>query len=42
MDVQDLWWGGMDWIALVQDKGQNADEFGNEPLRPIKFREFLD
>jgi len=36
MDLQEVGWGGVGWIAA------GACECSNEPLVPIKCREFLD
>ena len=42
MDLQEVGWGGMDWINLVQDKGQVAGtcKCGNETSGSIKCGEF--
>jgi hypothetical protein len=44
MDLEEVGWGGMDWIDLAQDKRQMAGccECGNEPSGSIKCGEFLD
>jgi len=44
LDLQEVGWGGMDWIDLAQDRdrGAGACECGNEPSCSIKCREFLD
>ena len=44
MDLQEVGWGGVGWIAVAPVYGQVADacECGNEPLVSIKCREFLD
>jgi hypothetical protein len=42
--VQEVGWGGMDWIDLSWDRDRWAGSFecGNEPLGSIKCGEFLD
>ena len=40
MDVQEVEWGGMDWIDLAQ--GRDRCKRGNEPSGSIKYGEFLD
>jgi hypothetical protein len=42
MDLQEVGWGGMDWINLAQDKGQVAGtcKCGKEPSVSIKCGEF--
>jgi hypothetical protein len=42
MDLQEVGWGGMDWINLAQDKGQVAGtcKCGNERSVSIKCGEF--
>jgi len=44
MDLQEVGFGGVDWIELVQDRGQVAGicECGNEPSGSIQCGEFLD
>ena len=44
MGLQKLGWGGMEWIAVVQDRDRwlGARECANKTLGSIKFREFLD
>ena len=43
MDLQEVEWEGMDWIA-VSEKGQVAEacECGNEPSGSMKWAVFLD
>jgi hypothetical protein len=43
LDLQDVGWGGMDWIAVAQD-GQVADarEFGNEFSGSAKCGKFIE
>jgi hypothetical protein len=42
MDLQEVEWGGMDWINLTQDKGQVAGtcKCGNKTSDSIKCGEF--
>jgi hypothetical protein len=40
MDLQEVGWGGVDWIDVGQVAG--ACECGNEPLHSVKCGEFLD
>ena len=44
MDLQEVGYGGMDWIELTQDRDQVAGccEFDNERSGSIKCGEFLD
>jgi hypothetical protein len=42
MDLQEVGWGGMDWIALTQDRDRGPCECGNEPFGSIKCGVFLD
>jgi len=44
MDLQEVGWGGMDWIDLAHDRDKRAGdrECGNEPSCSIKCGEFLD
>jgi len=43
-DVEEIGWGGVNWIHLAQERGLVAGscEHDNEPLGSIKGREFLD
>ena len=43
-DLQEVRYGGTDWIDLAQDREKVAGtcECGNEPLGSIKCGEFLD
>jgi hypothetical protein len=38
MDLQEVGYGGMDWIYLAKE----SFECGNEPSGSIKYGEFLD
>ena len=42
MDLQEVGWGGMDWLALTQDRDSGPCECGNEPFGSIKCGVFLD
>jgi hypothetical protein len=44
MDLQEVGWGGMDWIDMAQDRDKvvSCCECGNEPSGSIKCGEFLD
>jgi len=44
MDLQEVGFGGMDWIELAQRQGQEAGtcECGNEHSGSVKCGEFLD
>jgi hypothetical protein len=44
LSLQEVEWGGMDWIDLAQDRGQvaGAYECGNEPSGSTKCGEFFD
>ena len=45
MDLQEVEWGGMDWIDMAQDRyrwGGGSCECGTEPSGSIKCGEFLD
>jgi len=44
MDIQEVGFGGMDWIELAEDMGQvtGTCEYGNEPSGSMKCGEFLD
>jgi hypothetical protein len=43
MDLRGIGWGGMDWIALAQDRDQlRALVHGNEPSGSIKCLEILE
>ena len=44
MYLQEVGYGGMDWIAVTQDDGQVAGccECGNEPSDSINYGEFID
>jgi len=41
MDLQELGWGGMDWIDLAQDRDRWFT-LVNAVMGSIKFSEFLD
>jgi hypothetical protein len=43
MDLREIGWCGMDWIDLVQDRGQveGSSEHSNEPSGSIKCWEVL-
>jgi hypothetical protein len=42
-DLQEVGWGGIDWIAVAQDREKaGACEYSNEPSGSIKCGEFLD
>jgi hypothetical protein len=43
MDLEEVDWGGMDWIDLAQDRDRaGCCECGNEHLSSIKCGELLD
>jgi hypothetical protein len=44
MGLQEVEWGGMDWITLTQERDRlgGAFECGNEPSGSVKCGEFLD
>jgi len=42
MDLQEVGYGGVDWIKLAQDKKSGTCECGNEPSGSMKCGEFLD
>jgi hypothetical protein len=43
MDLQEVGYGGMDWIGLAQDRQVTGScECGNETLGSIKCGEFLE
>jgi len=44
VDLQEVGFGGMDWIELALDRGQlvSTCECGKKPSGYIKCREFLD
>jgi hypothetical protein len=44
MDMKEIGWVSMDWIYLVQDRGQMVDccEYGNECTGSVVYGEFLD
>jgi len=44
MDLQEVGWGGMEWIAVAHDRDRwlGSRNCGNETSSSIKFREFLD
>jgi hypothetical protein len=44
MNLQELGFGGIDWMELAQDRDKEAGtyECGNEPSGSIKCGEFLD
>ena len=44
MDLQEVGWGGMDWIDLARnrDRWRGLCECGNEPSGSIKCGEVLD
>ena len=44
MDLQEVGWGGMDWIDLTWGEGEvpGVCECGNGPLGSTKLGEFLD
>jgi len=41
MDLQEVGWGGVDWIALAEDRERFCD-CCNEPSDSIKCGKFLD
>jgi hypothetical protein len=44
MDLQEVGWGGLDWMDLAQHKGQvvGSCEYGDEPSGSIKCGEFFE
>jgi hypothetical protein len=43
MDLQEVGWGGLDWIYLAQDRGIWLPfVYDNEPSGSLKCGEFLD
>ena len=44
MDLEEVGWGGMDWIAVAQDRDRwrSFSEYDNEPSGYIECGEFLD
>jgi len=43
MDLQEVGYGGMDWIKLTQDRDMAGTcECGNEPSSSVKCEEILD
>jgi hypothetical protein len=44
MDLEEVGWSGMEWIAVAQDRDRwlGARECANETSGSLKFREFLE
>jgi len=42
MNLQEVGWGGMDWIGLAEKTDRWRAKRGNEPSGSIKFGAFLD
>jgi hypothetical protein len=42
MDLQEVGWGGMDWVDMAQGQVAGCCECGNEPSGSIKRGEFVD
>jgi len=42
MNLQEVGWGGMDWIGLAEKRDRWRAKRGNESSGSIKFGSFLD
>jgi hypothetical protein len=42
MDLTEIGWGGMDWVALAQGPVEGSCEHGNEPSDSIKCWEIFE